>query len=77
MDPTIADPQDPFDDSPQPDPEAAAAIAAQLGATHPYVAEMALAVTHEGGLGGCDTDVEFEFALDVMLDGLARLRDAG
>jgi AcrR family transcriptional regulator len=69
--------QDLFDDSAAPDPAAVAALAAQIGATHPYVAEMALATTHEGGLGGCDTDVEFVFALDVMLDGLERLRDAG
>lgn len=47
-----------------------------IGATHPYVAEMALAATHEGGLGGCDDDVQFAFALDVILDGLERLRDA-
>lgn len=69
--------QDLFDDSSQPDPDAAAALAAQIGETHPYVAEMALAATHEGGLGGCDTNVEFAFALEVMLDGLERLRDAG
>jgi hypothetical protein len=69
--------QDLFDDSPDIDPNAAAALAAQLGATHPYVAELSLAVTHEGGLGGCDTDLEFVFALDVILDGLERLRDAG
>ena len=68
--------QELFDDSPDLDPEAAAALAEQIGATLPYVAEMALAATHEGGLGGCDTDVEFEFSLDVILDGLERLRDA-
>jgi hypothetical protein len=27
-----------------------------------------------GGLGGCDTNFEFELALDVILDGLERLR---
>ena len=63
-----------FDDSPDLDPEAAAMLAQQLGPTHPHVAEMALAATHDGGLGGCDTDVEFAFALDVALDGLERLR---
>ena len=68
--------QDLFDDSPNPDPQAAAMIAAQIGATHPYVAEMALAATHDGALGGCDDDVEFAFALDVILDGLARLQGA-
>ena len=35
---------------------------------------MALAATHSGGLGGCDTDAEFELALDVILDGLERLK---
>ena len=68
--------QELFDDSPDLDPEAAATLAERIGATLPYVAEMALAATHEGGLGGCDTDVEFEFSLDVILDGLERLRDA-
>jgi AcrR family transcriptional regulator len=63
-----------FDDSPNPDRGAAAMIAEQLRPTHPHVAEMALAATHEGGLGGCDTDVEFAFALDVILDGLERLK---
>jgi AcrR family transcriptional regulator len=65
-----------FDDSTNPDPEAAAAMARQLQPTLPHVAEMALAATHEGGLGGCDTDLEFEFSLDVILDGLERLRRA-
>jgi len=67
--------QDPFDDSPDLGAEAAAIVAEQLGPTHPHVAEMALAATHDGGLGGCDTDLEFELALDVILDGLERLRD--
>jgi hypothetical protein len=63
-----------FDDSPDLDPETAQAMADQLRPTHPHVAEMALAATHDGGLGGCDTDFEFAFALDVILDGLDRLR---
>jgi hypothetical protein len=36
---------------------------------------MALGAAHDGGLGGCDTNFEFEFALDVILDGLERLRE--
>ena len=68
--------QDLFDDSPDPGPEAAAMVAAELAGSHPYVAEMAVAVSHEGGLGACDDDVEFAFALDVILDGLERLRSA-
>ena len=30
-------------------------------------------VSHDGGLGGCDDDVEFAFGLDLILDGLERL----
>ena len=66
--------QDLFDDSGDLDPETAARLADALGATHPYVVEMALAVTHSGALGACDDDAEFEFALDLILDGLARLQ---
>jgi len=54
----------------------AAAMFAQMANTLPYGIEMAMAVSHEGGLGGCDDDVEFEIALDLILDGLERLRDA-
>jgi len=68
--------QDLYDDSGDVSPEAAAIMARQLGATHPHVVEMALGVGHDGGLGGCDDDVEFAFALDFILDGLDRLRDA-
>jgi AcrR family transcriptional regulator len=66
--------QDLFDDSGDLEPEAAAVLATQLSASHPYVVEMALAVTHEGALGPCDDGAEFEFVLDFILDGLARLR---
>ena len=67
--------QDLFDDSPDVDPAALTAMAAALAESHPYVSEMALGVTHDGGLGGCDDDVEFAFGLDLILDGLERLRD--
>ena len=63
-----------FDDSGELDPETAAQLERQLGATHPYVVEMALAVTHSGALGPCDDDAEFAFALEFMLDGLDRLQ---
>ena len=69
--------QDLFDDSPDAGPDDAARLAEQLGQAYPYVAEMALAATHDGALGGCDDDLEFELALDNILDGLDRLRDAG
>ena len=67
--------RDLFDDSPDLPPEAASALAEQLRPTLPYVAEMALGATHDGGLGGCDADLEFDFSLDLILDGLERLRD--
>ena len=54
----------------------AAAMYAQMAEKFPYMIEMAMAVSHEGGLGGCDDDVEFAFALDLILDGLERYRDA-
>ena len=63
--------QDLVDDSGEMDPATAKMLAGQ----YPHVAEMALAVSHHGGLGGCDDDVEFAFALDVILDGLERLRE--
>lgn len=70
--------QDLFDDSDdaRPDAEAAAMLARQLAVSHPRLGELAAAVTHEGGLGGCDDDAEFEFGLDLILDGLDRLRSA-
>jgi AcrR family transcriptional regulator len=66
--------QDLFDDRSDAarDPAAAALLATQLADSHPYVARLAGAVGHEGGLGGCDDDTEFAFALDLIIDGLAR-----
>jgi len=67
--------QDLFDDSADVGPEDMAKLAEQLAETFPHVGEMALAVSHNGGLGPCDDDFEFELGLDVILDGLERLRD--
>jgi AcrR family transcriptional regulator len=73
--------QDVFDDSPdtRADPAAMAAQAAAWAEALPHVAELAGAVSHQGGLGGCDDDAEFGFGLDLLLDGLERRRlaDAG
>jgi AcrR family transcriptional regulator len=55
----------------------AAAMFAQMADKYPHMIEMAMAVSHEGGLGGCDDDKEFAFALDLLLEGLERYRDAG
>jgi len=66
--------QDLFDDTAEVTPETAAVIARELAEHYPHAAEMALAVSHEGGLGGCDDEVEFAFGLDLILDGFERLR---
>jgi hypothetical protein len=70
--------QDLYDDSGASDgaPELTALVARQMAGTYPNLSELALAVSHEGGLGGCDDDVEFAFGLDLILDGLERLRSA-
>ena len=69
--------QDLFDDSARavPSPEEAVALARAL-ADYPRVTELAQSVSHEGVLGPCDDDVEFAFGLDLILDGLERLRAA-
>ncbi len=68
--------QDLYDDKGEVDPAAAAAFARELAKTYPSVGAIALAASHEGGLGGCDDDLEFLFGLDLILDGLERLRAA-
>lgn len=70
--------QDLFEDSSDadPDPEAAAMLARAMADRYPNIAELAMAIRHDGGLGPCDDDVEFAFGLDLILDGLERLRRA-
>jgi AcrR family transcriptional regulator len=68
--------QDPFNDTDdvRPEPEVAVRQARELAEHFPHVGELALAATHDGALGGCDDDVEFEFGLDLILEGLDRRR---
>jgi AcrR family transcriptional regulator len=68
--------QDLWNDSPdtRADPAAQELMARQLAAAFPRIGELALAASHEGGLGGCDDDVEFAFGLDLIVDGLERQR---
>ena len=68
--------QDLFDDSPdvRPEPEVAAIQARIWATTHPDLAELAGAATHDGALGGCDDDDEFAFSLELILEGLERRR---
>ena len=55
-----------------------AAVQAMAGA-YPHITELVTAISHDGASvvgGGCDDQFEFEFALDLMLAGLERLKDA-
>ncbi|MEH0821707.1 MULTISPECIES: TetR/AcrR family transcriptional regulator C-terminal domain-containing protein [unclassified Micromonospora] len=68
------------DDSPAPDPEAQAAALREMSARYPHIAAVASRADHDGGsvVGpGCDDQFEFEFALDLLLDGFERLRRQG
>ncbi|MEV8530494.1 TetR/AcrR family transcriptional regulator C-terminal domain-containing protein [Streptomyces sp. NPDC051211] len=72
--------QELFDDAPSPDPGVTADASAEVARRYPYVTELAMAVAHDGESvvgGGCDDQFEFEFALDLLLDGFERLRRQG
>jgi AcrR family transcriptional regulator len=67
---------EPWDDSqPLPDPSL---LARQMAGEYPNIAAMLEDVSHDADttLGWCDDQFEFEFAVDILLDGLDRLRDA-
>jgi AcrR family transcriptional regulator len=48
----------------------------EWAASFPNVVELAAAVNHDGGLGGCDDDDEFDFALEIILEGIEVRRAA-
>jgi AcrR family transcriptional regulator len=61
------------------DPAAVAAMIAQLAQAYPNVAAMAAQASHDdstvvGTSGGCDDQYEFEFGLDLILNGLEQMR---
>ncbi|MGV9214096.1 TetR/AcrR family transcriptional regulator [Micromonospora sp. RB23] len=61
-------------------PEPAAAMPPEFAARFPHLAEIATAASHddESVVGqGCDDQFEFEFALDLLLDGIERLHEQG
>jgi hypothetical protein len=48
-----------------------------MAPSFPHLAEIALAIAHDDASvvgSGCDDQAEFEFALDLLLDGFERLR---
>ena len=64
------------DDAPPLTPEQQAALAAEFAQRYPHILEVAMAATRgdPSGVGaGCDDEFEFEFALDLLLDGAERL----
>jgi AcrR family transcriptional regulator len=69
--------QELFDDSTAFDqgPEVVALMAHQMAGEFPNLSEMMLKMSHDEATvigSGCDDQAEFEFALDLILDGLAR-----
>jgi hypothetical protein len=53
-------------------------LARQMAGEYPNIAAMLEDVSHDldTTLGWCDDQFEFEFAVDILLDGLERLSDA-
>jgi AcrR family transcriptional regulator len=71
--------QELFDDSAAPADAMGAAVLAQMATEYPYITQIVQQVIHDEAsvVGtGCDDQWEFEFAVDLLLDGLERLRDA-
>lgn len=71
--------QELFNDSSDVDPDLEMEMYAAMADTYPWIYELALTVSHDDASvvgAGCDDQFEFEFALDLVLDGLERLKDA-
>ncbi|MFF3320998.1 TetR/AcrR family transcriptional regulator [Streptomyces sp. NPDC002889] len=69
--------QELFDDSAGVDPAVREAMLREMAGTYPHLAEIASGAAHDerSVVGpGCDDQFEFEFALDLLLDGLEGLR---
>jgi AcrR family transcriptional regulator len=65
-------------DEADPDAEASAAMFEQMASQLPNLVGMMSEISHDdpdSTLGWCDDQTEFEFGLDLILDGLERLRD--
>ncbi len=59
-------------------PDVAAIMVQRMAREYPNISAMIAAISHDEAttLIGCDDQVEFEFGLDLILDGLERLRAA-
>jgi AcrR family transcriptional regulator len=70
--------QELFDDTAEVGPGMDAGLLRELAGRYPHITELVTAIAHDQAsvVGqGCDDQFEFEFALDLMLAGLERLRD--
>ena len=68
--------QEIFNDTTESDPELDAEMFVAMADTYPYIFEIFTAISHDDAstVGpGCDDQFEFEFALDLMLEGLENL----
>jgi AcrR family transcriptional regulator len=71
--------QELFNDQTDPDTPIQPEMLEQMGEAYPSIYQLYKAITHDDAsvVGpGCDDQVEFEFALDLMLDGIERLKKA-
>ena len=69
--------QELFNDQSDPDNAMQPEMIEAMAATYPSIYELYLAVSHDDAsvVGpGCDDQFEFEFSLDLMLDGIERLK---
>ncbi|MBP1137891.1 AcrR family transcriptional regulator [Arthrobacter sp. PvP023] len=77
--------QELFDDSANavpadPAPEMQAAMLQEMAQRYPNILQVAMAANHDDGSvvsQGCDDQFEFEFALDLLLDGFERFHQQG
>jgi AcrR family transcriptional regulator len=70
--------QELFNDTSEADPERDAEMFGAMADTYPYIFEIFTTISHDDRSvvgAGCDDQFEFEFALDLMLEGLERLKD--
>jgi AcrR family transcriptional regulator len=71
--------QELYEDDADVDPAAEAEMWTAMAGVYPNIVELATTVLHDDatvvGGRGCDDQFEFEFAVDLILDGLERLRD--
>jgi len=71
--------QELYDDNSNADPETDLEMLGAMADRYPHIAELARTVLHDDatvvGGRGCDDQFEFEFALDLLLDGIERLRN--